>query len=126
MRPTPIDRSAAVLLAVEAAALAAVAGWEVVALLGGDTVDPTSSVALIVLTVVFAIAVGAFAVATVRGRSWGRSGGIVTQLLTLAVAVGAITGPDPAVGFAVALAVPAVIGLVLLFLAVRRAGAARG
>ena len=66
--------------------------------------------------------IAAFGVATVRGRSWGRSGGIVTQLLMLAVALGAVTGPAPAYGFALAVALPAVVGLVLLFTAVRRAG----
>ena len=44
------------------------------------------------LTAVGAAAVLAFAVAIWRGQSWGRSGGIVTQLLILAVALGAVTG----------------------------------
>ncbi len=35
---------------------------------------------------------GAFAVGIWRGWSWGRSGGIVTQLLIIAVAIGAMTG----------------------------------
>ena len=122
--PTRVpDRLSAALLGLEALALAIVAGWEVVALVGGDTADVTSSIALVVLTVVGASAVAAFGVATVRGRSWGRSGGIVTQLLMLAVVFGAITGPAPAYGFALAVAIPAVAGLVLLFTAVRRAGA---
>ena len=102
------DRLSAVLLGLEALALLVVAGWEIVA--------------LVVLTAVGAAAVAAFGVATVRGRSWGRSGGIVTQLLMLAVALGAVTGPAPAYGFALAVALPAVVGLVLLFTAVRRAG----
>ena len=122
--PTRVpDRLSAALLGLEALALAIVAGWEVVALVGGDTADVTSSIALVVLTVVGASAVAAFGVATVRGRSWGRSGGIVTQLLMLAVVFGAIPGPAPAYGFALAVAIPAVAGLVLLFTAVRRAGA---
>ena len=116
------DRLSAVLLGLEALALLVVAGWEIVALVGGDTADVTSSIALVVLTAVGAAAVAAFGVATVRGRSWGRSGGIVTQLLMLAVALGAVTGSAPAYGFALAVALPAVVGLVLLFTAVRRAG----
>ena len=116
------DRLSDVLLGLEALALLVVAGWEIVALVGGDTADVTSSIALVVLTAVGAAAVAAFGVATVRGRSWGRSGGIVTQLLMLAVALGAVTGPAPAYGFALAVALPAVVGLVLLFTAVRRAG----
>jgi len=123
MPTTAPERFAAGILGLEGLALLIVSGWEVVALVGGDTDDPVSSIALIVLTVVGAAAVVAFGAATARGQSWGRSGGIVTQLLMLAVALGAITGPAPSVPFALALAVPAVVGLVLLFTAVRRAGA---
>ena len=122
---TPVERVAAALLALEGLALLMVAGWEVVALVGGDTDDVGSSIALIVLTVVGAAAVLAFAVATSRGQSWGRSGGIVTQLLVLAVALGAVTGPAPSISFAVVIAVPAIAGLVVLFAAARRAGARR-
>ena len=89
----------------------------------GDTDSIESAIALLVLTAVGAVAVLAFAVATWRGQSWGRSGGIVTQLLILAVALGAVTG---------AYARSAdrrsrsrcrrVVTLVLLVLAVRAAG----
>lgn len=125
MSTTAPERLAAGILALEGLALLVVAGWEVVALVGGDTDDVVSSIALIVLTAVGAVAVVAFGVATARGQSWGRSGGIVTQLLMLAVAIGAVTGPAPSVPFALLLAVPAVLGLVVLFGAVRRAGARR-
>jgi hypothetical protein len=122
--PRRIARIAAALLALEAVGIAALAAWQVVALAGADTSDPVSAVALIVLTVIGAVAVAAFAGATWSGRSWGRSGGVVTQLLILAVAVGAVTGPYPHAGTAVALALPAVAGLMLLFLAAREAHAA--
>lgn len=119
------ERLAAALLAIEGLVLLIVAGWEITALVGGDSDDAGTSIALIVLTIIGAAAVLAFAVATGRGASWGRSGGIVTQLLMLAVALGAVTGPAPAPGFAAIVAVPAVLGLALLFLAARRAGARR-
>ena len=125
MQVTAAARSAASLLALEGLALLFVAGWEVVALVGGDVEDVGSSIALIVLTVVGAAAVLAFAVATARGQSWGRSGGIVTQLLVLAVALGAVTGPAPSISFAVVIAVPAIVGLVVLFAAARHAGTRR-
>ncbi len=125
MSTTVPERLAAAILGVEGLALLLVAGWEVVALAGGDTDDPVSSIALIVLTVLGAVAVIAFGVAVARGQSWGRSGGIVTQLLTLAVAIGAVTGPAPSVGFALLVSVPAVAGLVALFAAVRRAATRR-
>lgn len=125
MSTSPPERVAAGLLSLEGLALLFVAGWEVVALVGGDSEDVASSIALIVLTVIGAAAVLAFAVAVSRGQSWGRSGGIVTQLLMLAVALGAITGPAPSPVFALWVAAPAVVGLIALFAAARRAGARR-
>lgn len=123
MRPR-IARFAAALIALEAVGLLALAGWQVVALSGADTMSPASAVALIVLTVLGAVAVGAFAGATWSDRSWGRSGGVVTQLLILAVAVGAVTGPYPHAGTALGLGLPALAGLVLLVLAAREANRA--
>lgn len=120
----PIRLAAAALLGLEALSILALAGWQTVALIGGDTDSVVSSIALIVLTVIGAAIVGAFAVATARDVSAGRSGGIVTQLLILSVAIGAVTGEWASPGIAVLIAVPAVIGLVLLVLAVR-AGAPR-
>lgn len=125
MPTSTTERLASALLALEGAGLLVVAGIEIVALVTGDAAEVGSSIALIVLTVIGALAVLAFAVATARGQSWGRSGGIVTQMLMLAVAFGAITGPAPSPGFALAVAVPAVVGLALLISATRRAGARR-
>ncbi|KHK98887.1 histidine kinase [Microbacterium mangrovi] len=118
-------RAGAVILALECLGVLILAGVQVVDLLIGDVVDPVSGIALIVLTVLGAAAVGAFAAATWRGASWGRSGGIVVQLLVLAVALGALTGAyaQPLIGLV--LAVPAIVGLVVLVLAVRQAGASR-
>jgi hypothetical protein len=117
--PTTPERLAAVVLGLEGAGLMILTGWEIVALVTGDTDSVASSVALIVLTALGALAVVAFAFAVWRGASWGRSGGIVTQLLALAVAIGAMTGPDPQPAFAAAVAVPALVGLLLLFGAAR-------
>jgi len=118
-------RTAAVLVGLEGIGLLALAAWQVVALTGGDTGSALSAIALIVLTVVGAVVVLAFAGGMLRGRSWGRSGAIVTQLLVLAVAVGAATGQyaHPLVGLA--LAVPAIVCLVLVVLAARRAAPRR-
>ncbi|MFT4219986.1 MAG: histidine kinase, partial [Microbacterium sp.] len=112
---------AAALVAIEGAALAVLAGWQAVALAGGDAESAASSTALIVLTALGAIVVLAFAVGIARGRSWGRSGGIVAQLLVLAVALGAATGQYAHPGVGAALAVPAAVCLALLFGASRRA-----
>ncbi|MDW4573313.1 histidine kinase [Microbacterium sp. M3] len=124
MRTNLSGKIAAVLVGLEGLALAGLTVREAVAIAGGDTDSVASALALLVLTLVGAAAVIAFAVAIWRGQSWGRSGGIVTQLLILAVALGAATGAfaDPAV--ALALAAPAILTLVLLVLAVRDAGRA--
>ena len=120
-----IERLAVGLLAAESLVLLVVSGWEIVALVGGDTDDVRSSIALIVLTVLGALLVAAFAIAVGRDQSWGRSGGIVAQLLVLAVALGAVTGPTPAPLFALAVAAPAIVTLAVLVIAIRRAAARR-
>lgn len=123
MATTLLARAASVLVGLEALGVLAVAVWQVVAVAGGDTDSAVSSIALLVLTVVGAVAVGAFAIGIWRGWSWGRSGGIVTQLLIIAVAVGAMTGAgaDPLLG--IGLIIPALIVFVLLVLVIRRVGA---
>ncbi|WP_261164725.1 histidine kinase [Microbacterium sp. Marseille-Q6965] len=120
--PAPLPaRLAAALLALEALALLVLAGWQVVAMLGGDTTSLPTALALLVFTLVGAAGVGAFAYAVVTDRSWGRSGGIVTQLLVLAVALGALTGQYGHPLVALGLAVPAVVGLVLIARAAKAA-----
>lgn len=127
MRTQLPDRVAAVLLALEGCAIGALVVWQLGALVAGDTDSAESAIALLVLTAIGAITVIAFAVATWRGQSWGRSGGVVTQLLILAVALGAATGAYADTATGLALAVPAVLTLVVLVLGVRAAGrAARG
>lgn len=122
MRTSVSGTFAAVLVALEGLGLVALVAWQIAALAGGDTGSIESAIALIVLTFIGAAAVLAFAVAIRRGQSWGRSGGIVTQLLILAVALGAATGAFAVPSLALALAAPALIALVLLVLAVRDAG----
>ena len=124
MRTNVFGAVSAVLVALEGLGLAALVLRQILAVTGGDTASIESALALIVLTLVGAIAVLAFALAIWRGRSWGRSGGIVTQLLILAVALGAVTGAFATPSLALALAVPAILTLILLVLAVRAAGRA--
>ena len=122
MRTHTVDRLAAFVLGLEGLAVAALVVWQIWALAVGDTGSVQSAVALMVLTAVGAVAVLAFAVATWRGLSWGRSGGVVTQLLILAVALGAVTGAYASPTTGLALAIPGLIALVLLLFAVRAAG----
>lgn len=125
MMTTPAERTGSAILALEALAVLLVTGWEIVALVTGDTDDVVSSIALIALTAIGAVALAAFAAAVWRGHSWGRSGGIVSQLLILAVALGAITGPTPSVSTALVTAIPAAVGLVALVVAARTVAARR-
>ncbi|MFG6502747.1 histidine kinase [Microbacterium sp. P05] len=112
---------AALVLGLEAVGLLALVAFQLSAVVSGDTTDPATAWALIVMTLLAAAALFAFGAATVRDVSWGRSGGIVIQVLILAIALGALTGvgADPLVAGAIAL--PGVIGGVLLVLAVRDA-----
>lgn len=125
MRTNPWARAATIILAVQALGILALVVWQVIELGAGDSVSLASSLALIVLTAIGAVAVGGFAIAVSRGVSWGRSGGIVVQLLILAVALGAATGgyAHPLIGLA--LAAVGVVGLIPLIIDTRRAAAER-
>jgi hypothetical protein len=124
MRTNTAAKAAAVLVGLEGGALIALAVWQTMAIASGDTAALDSAIALLVLTVVGVGAVVAFAVAIWRGRSWGRSGAIVTQVLILAVALGAATGAYAHPSTGIILAVPAIVALVLLAIAARDAGRA--
>lgn len=114
---------AAGILAVEAIGILVLVGWQLVAIVSGDVAEIPTAIALLVCTVVAAVAVAAFAVAVWRGHSWGRSGGILTQVLILAVAGGALTGVFANPLIALYLAVPALAGFVALIATARRAAA---
>ena len=122
MRTTRIERIAAGWLALEALGILILVVWELVALVRGDSGSVGSSIALLVLTAVGAAALGAFAVAVWRDGSWGRSGGVVAQLLVLSIALGTLTGEGADTRLAATIAVPAIVGLVVLIAAARAAG----
>lgn len=126
MRTNTPARVASVLVGLEGLALLTLAGWQIVALVGGDTDSAVSAIALIVLTLVAAVAVLAFASGVWRGRSWARSGGIVTQVMILAVALGAATGAYADALTALVIAAPAIVAFVALLLTARSAGAEAG
>ena len=126
MRTSVAERVSGAVLALEATGILVLVGWQFVALVSGDTDSAVSSIALIVLTALGAALTFAFAVACARGASWGRSGGIVTQLLILAVALGALTGQLAQPPVALAVAVPALVGIPCLIAAVRAAARRAG
>jgi len=126
MRHDLLSTIAGGFLVLEGIGIAVLAVMQAGAIFGGDTAVIDTALALLVLTVICAAAVVAFGVAVMRGRSWGRSGGIVTQLLILAIALGAATGAYAHPLLGLELAIPAIITFVLLVAAARRSARAEG
>lgn len=121
MRPHTTTVLAAFLVALEGLGVLVLAGLQVPPLMAGDVATLPSALALIVLTIIFGIGVLAFSVGIFRGHTWGRSGGIVTQLLLFAVGLGAITGvlyPHPVLG--ISLIIPAAVTFVLIISSAKR------
>ena len=122
MRPSRLTIAAAAVLGLEAAALLVVTLMEVFGLSSGAATSLPSALGLIGLSAIGALGLAALAVAVLRGRSFGRSGGMVVQILAIAVALSAIgVRPFPAV-FVLSLLIPGVVGAVLLLVLTRRAG----
>ncbi|WP_353112027.1 hypothetical protein [Microbacterium sp.] len=113
---------AALLLTLEGIALGIVSVIELVKLTRREVVSTPAGTGLVVLTLLAAVALVAFAYGVLRRVSWARSGAIVFQVLAIAVAVSSVTLETPRWGFALAVGVPGMIGLVLVILAARADG----
>jgi hypothetical protein len=124
MRASRLTIAAVAVLALEAAALLVIALIEVFGLSSGDASSLPSALALIVLTAIGAVGLGALAFGVLRGRSLGRSGGMVVQILAILIALSSLGVRPFPVLFVLSLAVPGALGAVLLFLLTRREGAA--
>lgn len=123
MRASGPAVAAAAVLAVEAVAILVVSLLELFALGSGDAASLPSALALIVLTMLGAIALAAFSWGTLRRASWARSGGIVFQVLGIALGLASLSiRPVPWV-FTLGVGGTALVGLVLIIAAVRRDGA---
>jgi hypothetical protein len=114
---------AAGVLALEGAALAVITLIELFALGSGDASSLASGVALIVLTLIGTAALFAFAVGTLRGASWARSGGILFQVLGIALALASLSIQPTPWFFALVIGGAGVVGLALLIAVTRRDGA---
>lgn len=119
MRSPRLAAAAAAVLALEGAALTVVALVELFGLGAGDAASLPTAIALIVLTLIGAGALFAFAVGTLRGRTWARSGGVVLQVLAVALALASLTVQPVLWTFVLGVGVPAVVGFVLLIASAR-------
>jgi len=120
MQSPRLAAAAAAVLALEGAALTIVAMVEIFGLSAGEAASLPTAIALIVLTLIGAAALFAFAVGTRRGRTWARSGGVVLQVLALALALASLTVQPVLWTFVLGVGAPALIGLVLLVASARR------
>lgn len=119
MRSPGLALAASAVLAAEGAALVVFALIELMGLGAGDASSLPTALALIVHTVLGAIALVAFAVGTRKGHSWARSGGVVFQVLAVALALASMTlQPIPWL-FTFAVGVPAVVCFGLLIASTR-------
>jgi hypothetical protein len=111
--------AAAAILALEALALIVFALIEIVGLGSGDAASLPTAIALIVLTLLGAAALVAFAIGTRTGRSWARSGGVVFQVLAVALALASLTIQPVQWVFTLAVGVPGLLCFALLIAATR-------
>ncbi|MGO2932744.1 hypothetical protein [Microbacterium sp.] len=120
MRSPALVRTAATVLAIEGAALLGFAIIELFGLGAGEAASLPTAIALIVLTLIGAAALIAFAAGTMRDRTWARSGGVVLQVLAIAIALASLTVPPVPWPFVLGVGVPGVLGFVLLIAASRQ------
>lgn len=113
-RPWPVT-ALAVMLFLEAAILAAAAGFLFFELVTEVPTSYASAVAILGLVVLAAVWLAIVAVNTLRMREWVRGAALTWQVLQLAVAVGSFQGLFARDDIGWFLLVPAVIVLVLLF-----------
>ena len=111
----PAVTALVVVLALEAAALAAAAVYFVLELLVATPSSVASAVGITVIIAAGAVCVAFIAVGVLRAQAWTRAAVIVVQVLVGAIAIGSFQGPTPRPDLGVILLVPAVVAIVLLF-----------
>lgn len=122
MRSPRLALAAAAVLALEGVALLVFAGIELIGVGSGDAASLPTAIALIVLTLIGAAALLTFAFGTRAGRSWARSGGVVFQVLAVALALASLTLQPVSWPFTLGVGLPGLLGFVLLISSARREG----
>lgn len=105
----------AIILAIEALTVWLVVAWQLFELLTATPSSFASAVAILVIVVIAGAWVSAIAVGVLRGRSWIRGAALTWQIVQVAVAVGLFQGTDARPDLGLALIIPSVIVIVLLF-----------
>jgi hypothetical protein len=105
----------AALLALEALALWLVAGWELIELLTQPAASEAGAIALLVLVIIAATWVSAIAVNVLRSRGWIRGAAVTWQVVQVAVGIGFLQGVDANIGLGLALIIPSILVVGLLF-----------
>jgi hypothetical protein len=125
VRAPRLASAAAAVLALEGIALVVFAIIELTGLGAGDAASLPTALALIVLTLIGAAALFAFAVGARAGRSWARSGGVVFQVLAVALALASLTLQPVSWAFTLGVGLPGLVGFALLISSARREGERR-
>ncbi|MFT4260615.1 hypothetical protein [Microbacterium sp.] len=125
MRAPRIALAAAAVLALEGVALLVFALIELFGLGAGQAIVVPTAIALIVLTLIGAAAMIAFAVGTRSGRSWARSGGVMLQVIAVALAFAALTVQPVLWPFVFGVGIPGIVGFALLVSSARAEGQPR-
>jgi hypothetical protein len=115
MRTPALLRILAVLLFVEAGALAAAAVYLLIELLAETPRSYAAAVAILVLTALAAVWLAMVAVNTLRGRPWVRAAAMVWQVLQIGLGIGSLQGLFAREDIGWFLIVPAVVVIGLLF-----------
>jgi hypothetical protein len=119
VRAPRLALTAAAVLALEGIALVVFAVIELTGLGAGDASSLPTAIALIVLTLIGAACLIAFAIGARAGRSWARSGGVVFQVLAVAIALASLTLQPVPWAFTIGVGIPGVIGFALLIASAR-------
>ncbi len=115
---------AGILVGAEGLVLIGASVWLLLSLFASPALSLVSAVALLVLVVICTIGVCAMAVGIFRGQRWARSGGIVVQVLVLAIAGGAAADQFGDVSLALKIGIPALVTFAILIAEVRSVGRA--
>jgi hypothetical protein len=119
VRAPGLALAAASVLALEGAVLVVFAAIELGGLGAGDAASLPTAIALIVLTLIGAACLIAFAVGVRSGRSWARSGGVVFQVLAVALALASLTLQPVLWAFTAGVGLPGIVGFLLLIASAR-------